>query len=450
MTASLRIGRLRTTCHVAGVRFAPAVRDRASRACRDHVPIALHGAARWLDGEDDSVWIVRRIDLSVVTSIEAAPDEIASSMARALGRALANALIDDGDGTNAIRFRNRGAYLSRFIVDAAEGNAWARWYFAPLSGWRLLSASAAIRSAIVEDPVAGLDALMELDDCELERVAACLTIADERRVLSAVGGGSTDVGDVDTVTHAAIARPPSLITARRPLIRYLQTENAVAKAEVHETNSSAPEAFTKFGGIALLLRDLNAFPWGAWTTGWFPPVEGVTAETCLKWVTLAVCSGNVRGDALLADEVWRDLLGIPPTLRLRDVATWLRAVGRERRRILAESVPRGRVARAERQWLRLTRRAGISREWCAVLCSLARVVYTGFARRLPGFASSSVDYLWRNFLAIDAIVEREQDRVVVQCGRAPLHLVLALTGMTRGLVAGTDVRGRPILVFSRE
>jgi hypothetical protein len=85
-----------------------------------------------------------------------------------------------------------------------------------------------------------------------------------------------------------------------------------------------------------------------------------------------------------------------------------------------------------------------------MLASLARVIYNGFARRLPGFAKSSVEYLWRNFLAIDAVVDLEPDRVVVQIGRAPLHLILALTGMTRGLVAGTDVRGRPILVFSRE
>jgi hypothetical protein len=85
-----------------------------------------------------------------------------------------------------------------------------------------------------------------------------------------------------------------------------------------------------------------------------------------------------------------------------------------------------------------------------VLASLGRLAYTGFARRLPGFAKSSVDYLWRNFLDIDAVVEPEEDRVVVRCGRAPLHLVLALTGMTRGLVAGTDARGRPILVFSRD
>jgi hypothetical protein len=449
MNALLRIGRLHTICQVAGGRFAPAVRDRASRACRDHVPIALQSAARWLDGDDHSVWIVRRLDLSVVTSIHAAPDEIASSIAGALGRALAKALTEDGDGTTAIRFRNRAAYLSRFVADVADGSAWTRWYFAPLSGWRLLPASAAIRSALVEDPVAGLDSLRALDNCELERVAACLTPADERLVLTVLAGDSTDSEHSGMVPHTAIAGAPPAVAARRPLIRYLQTSTPVAEPDIHGP-SSLPDVLTKFGGIALLLRDANALPWGTWTAAWPPPADGVTAETCLKWLTLVLCSGSVRADTLLADEAWRDLLGVPPTFTVRDVAAWLRAVGTGRRRALAMSVPLLSVTRADRRWLDVPRRAGISRAWCGVLGSLARVVYTGFARRLPGFARSSVEYLWRNFLPIDATVDGEQDRVVIRCGRAPLHLVLALTGMTRGLVAGTDVRGRPILVFSRE
>jgi hypothetical protein len=176
----------------------------------------------------------------------------------------------------------------------------------------------------------------------------------------------------------------------------------------------------------------------------------VSPEACLKWVTLAICSGNARADSVLADDIWRDLLGIPRTLLLRDVALWLRAVGKERRKSLAARAAVDDASRRELRWLAMSRRAGISRSWCAVLACLAHRAYTGFARRLPGFANSSLDYLWRGFLDIDAVVEQEYDRVVVRCGRAPLHLVLALTGMTRGLVAGTDVQGRPILVFSRE
>jgi hypothetical protein len=176
----------------------------------------------------------------------------------------------------------------------------------------------------------------------------------------------------------------------------------------------------------------------------------VTSGACLKWLTLAFCSGPLRADALLFDNVWRDLLGIPPALLPRDVARWLRAVGAERRRALVSSVPVDGVRRVERRWLASSRLTGISRNWRAVLAALARLVYTGFAGRLPGFANASVNYLWRNFLDIDATVEPEQDHVLVRCGRAPLHLVLVLTGMTRGLVAGTDPRDRPILVFARE
>jgi hypothetical protein len=452
MSASLKIGRLQTICDVAGSRFAPAVRDRAERACRDHIPTALDGAARWLAGDDDSVWIVRRIDLSIVTRIEAAPDELAVSIVRSLGRALAKALTGDGDGTNAIRFRNRAAYLSRFITDAAAGVAWTHWYFAPLSGWRPLPASAAIRSALVENPVAGLDALKALDDRELEKVLGCLSLADERLVLSAIAGGSTDAtaSDAGLSSVAALhSQPSSSALARWPLARYLRSTSPAPKPDTNGT-SADDSVVTRFGGSALLLRDVNALPWTAWTAGWPRPAEDISPETCLKWITLAICSGNARADALLADDLWRDLLGVPQTLLLRDVARWLRAVGRERRKTLAASAARDAVPRSERRWLAMPRRAGISRNWSAVLACLARRVYTGFARRLPGFANSSADYLWRSFLDIDAVVAREQDRVVVRCGRAPLHLVLALTGMTRGLVAGTDVQGRPILVFSRE
>lgn len=136
-------------------------------------------------------------------------------------------------------------------------------------------------------------------------------------------------------------------------------------------------------------------------------------------------------------------MGIPQTLSLRDVATWLRALEPE----LQE---REHVPRSDRRWFAIPRAVGISRHWEALFGSFARLTYAGFVRRLPGFASSSIDYMWRNFLDVDASVEWEQDQVVLRCGRAPLHLVLVLTGMTRARVAGTDPRGCPMIVFSRE
>jgi len=206
---------------------------------------------------------------------------------------------------------------------------------------------------------------------------------------------------------------------------------------------------TKFGGVVLLLRDLNALPWKTWTADWPQPFETVSAETCLKWLTLAACSGKANAAALLGDDVCRDLFGIPRVLPVADVARWLRAVGEEQTQIFSASAAADGLTRREMRWLGFPRNTGISRKWCTALSSVAWLVYRGFTRRLPGFANSSADYLWRNFLDIDAVVECEQNRVVVRCGRAPLHLVLSLTGMTRGLVASTDHRGRPIQVFSQ-
>jgi hypothetical protein len=50
-------------------------------------------------------------------------------------------------------------------------------------------------------------------------------------------------------------------------------------------------------------------------------------------------------------------------------------------------------------------------------------------------------------LAFDALREEEEGRVVVRCGRPPLHLLLTLTGMIRGSRVGTDPNGRPLIAF---
>ena len=53
------------------------------------------------------------------------------------------------------------------------------------------------------------------------------------------------------------------------------------------------------------------------------------------------------------------------------------------------------------------------------------------ARRLPGLAGSSAEYLWRNVLDFAATVEVEPVRYVVRLGRPTLHLLLTMTGLDR-------------------
>jgi hypothetical protein len=68
------------------------------------------------------------------------------------------------------------------------------------------------------------------------------------------------------------------------------------------------------------------------------------------------------------------------------------------------------------------------RHFDLALSLIARAVLRGFAWRLPGFAWSSAGYLYENFLDVAATIQPEADRWIVQLQRAPLHIVLAMTG----------------------
>ena len=197
-----------------------------------------------------------------------------------------------------------------------------------------------------------------------------------------------------------------------------------------------------------MLRDLDEWPWDAWTAGWPGPSAGAPSAL-LKWITAALCLGREQALDVLGDTAWRSLLGIPADITCVDIARWFRHVGESRRRTLARTIAieAPPIRGQDRAWLGFPPGAGIGVRWCETLTRVAHLILRRFARRLPGFADSTPDYLWRNFLAFDATIELDEERIIVRCGRPPLHLVLTLTGMTRGLMAGRDAHDRPILVF---
>jgi hypothetical protein len=172
----------------------------------------------------------------------------------------------------------------------------------------------------------------------------------------------------------------------------------------------------------------------------------------LRWLTAIACAGRANAAAALEDDALRSSIGVPPDLTAIAIARWLRRLGPARRRSLDESIAADAevpttLTRSDRAWLALP---GIGAPWSATLARAARLVLRHFAHRLPGFAESGAEHLWRNFLSFDATIEHEDARIVVRCGRPPLHLVLTLTGMTRGLLAGHDADGRSIFLFPRE
>src|SRR3979409_1029129 len=104
-------------------------------------------------------------------------------------RMLGAALQDEQNGENILRFPNRAAYLSRFIIDLANGTAGSRWYYESFSGLRQLPTSVALRTVICDQPEMGQEALFQLAHHELKRVLQVLTEQDARRILNSL---STD------------------------------------------------------------------------------------------------------------------------------------------------------------------------------------------------------------------------------------------------------------------
>lgn len=433
----------------------------------------------------------------MLVAAEAPADVIASSAAMALGRALGDALAGDGDGLNTIRFENRPAYVASFVKDAAWGDAWSRWYYAPLLGLKPLPTSSAIRTALIEDPVVGRQALERLDAPALARVASALTSQDEALVLDALANAARDdIGDAAVSRawfeckrqlHSGPWQPSLIVTfirapadgagasflrALRQLHSVLEilrragprplahvpgsVSRAEAALDAFSTSTAVPRDIlsemmahlaaprrapsngassthvsTPFGGLLLLLREIDDMP---------PLRAGPRLAT--KWLTLAMCAGRERSEAVLHDEALRNLFGIPDV----SVAEIARGLRETRPRADAHDALPSR----DRRWLSFDRRVGIASAWNSSLALEAHRALRSFARRIPGFADASARYLWENFLSSDASLEYEDPRIVVRYGRPPLHLMLTLTGMTRGLEAGHDAQDRPVIVFARD
>lgn len=79
-------------------------------------------------------------------------------------------------------------------------------------------------------------------------------------------------------------------------------------------------------------------------------------------------------------------------------------------------------------------------------------VMRGFAQRLNGFASSSMPFLWRNFLDVPASVEVEEEtgRWVIGLSRPPLDLVLRMSGLSRRTYELSWLDGARIELFGED
>jgi len=114
---------------------------------------------------DESIWLIRRLELDLSVNAAWEREQLTRVIAAQIVRMLGAALNETGD-ENVVRFANRAAHLARFLSDVTAGRAWGKWYYESFAGLRPLTTSAALRTAICNEPDAGQAALLQLDRYE--------------------------------------------------------------------------------------------------------------------------------------------------------------------------------------------------------------------------------------------------------------------------------------------
>ncbi|MDB5812208.1 MAG: hypothetical protein JWN94_4330 [Betaproteobacteria bacterium] len=198
---------------------------------------------------------------------------------------------------------------------------------------------------------------------------------------------------------------------------------------------------TSFGGCFLLLPLLAETFHQSNVASAFGNDDSAVAV--LRLLVLSACTGADNADIAYEDAVLRFACGIDESatgrLRVEAIAQLLSGgdlprlrLARSFKQFTAQHKRPLRISSTDKKYFRSIKNGHPLSGWTRMINALAYEVMRRFGKRLPGFTDSSCAYLWKNFLDLRAHVDLETERIVVRLARAPLHLVLNLTGMTGG------------------
>ncbi len=474
MASDLRIQRLVSRCRVPrGTRAGPALAEALEQGLL--APLERVVATTELQG----YWLIRRLDVRTGVGAEWSTAQMATTVAGAIGHAVSQRARRGRDSGEVLWFPDREAFLARLLLDHAQGRAGDRWEYAgfrPLRSWH----ETAIALAGTE-PDALWGALLRLNQGEVDELAERV---EGDRLLEVLRAGAGSVGPVlsalrtlrrtgrlavtgstglvlalaaaaetATATLPDVARPAldvaelvrlsaeagagsgrllGAVSDGRwsdvsavvgptdtflPLVQWSEADRAeLVDALTTAPDVPGPRMHTRFGGAFLLLPLLpDLWSWSRATDGW-PVPDRVGPDRLAKLAVLAAALGTARFDAVLGDPALRIALAIPARLDLREYLASLDPAP-----FMAEAglVPDEPVDR----WLRPP--------VADFLGVVALAVLRDLGRRLPGMAGVTPAYLWHNVLDVEAWVSLEETEAVVELGRAPLSVLLSLTGLSR-------------------
>ena len=180
----------------------PKVAARLNDAVEKTLPGVLGAMLSKGGSMDDSVWLIKNLELQLNVNAAWEREELAQRWAAQIMHTLLPELQGSGDGSNVLWFADRSAYLSRFIFDLAAGQAWDKWYYKTFDGLRLLPASSAIRTVLCDEPASGLTALIRLSMADLDKILHALSVSDIRRVFFALAQAAVQTPDESSCLQA--------------------------------------------------------------------------------------------------------------------------------------------------------------------------------------------------------------------------------------------------------
>ncbi|MCP4925654.1 MAG: hypothetical protein GY916_06905 [Gammaproteobacteria bacterium] len=219
--ANITVGKLSIECHLpTGDGNSVGVAQRLKKISRNGLTRALEECLQPIDSANETVVLIKQLQLELDIDLQLSEGEIARLWADKLKRVLLKTMSGNGSQT-VVSFASPAHYLARALVDILRGRAHQLWYYRRFDGLWALPLSAALRTAILDDPPAGLDALTTLDDRELIDLCAALDSADAERLLTGLSGSESDtqpgidaakffvkrLGDLDNFNNGLGDRP---------------------------------------------------------------------------------------------------------------------------------------------------------------------------------------------------------------------------------------------------
>jgi hypothetical protein len=378
-TSRLEIGCLAARYLVAADHPAPQqVKSRLDGIMGRDLPRKLERAfAARFSEQDQSIWIIRQINLKSTVNVTADADSISRTLAAQLAQNL-DAAIHDGNQNNVRYFPNRAAYLASFLSDLAFDAARRQWYYESFEGLNALPRSAALRTAICAELETGKSALNLLAAAELIALVQCLTGADARVVLERLAQAgpagaplACREGAIRTAATAALTLAKLVNEWQRALWLFIEAGRADVtlggaalmdaayhaamlaarpftdavkydqQAQAHtETSSSPPEInagakaqtsaprSTPFGGLFLLLPLLDELPLAQATRDW-PQFDGTAGHTVARFLILLKCCGSACAQQAFYDPLLRDILLIPSAFSAETLRAWQAGLTRQ-------------------------------------------------------------------------------------------------------------------------